>query len=177
MRHTLFIFTRQNITLASSHMSEYHAHHIFIGVMSRISIHSSFFPPRKCTFMVAYAQYKLAARASKCNNQTAKSSGGGGSGSGGGRRKWQRNNQTAKSSGGGGSGSGSGGGWRKWQRQWWRQWWRQQQWKRRRQWQRSAAAAMTAAAAAAAQRGGGSSSGSGRSGSINRELYVDRMRC
>ena len=42
MRHTLFIFTRQNITVASSHMSEYHAYYIFPGMMSRISIRSSF---------------------------------------------------------------------------------------------------------------------------------------
>jgi hypothetical protein len=38
LRHTRFIFTRQNITVGSSHMSEYHAHHIFPGVMSHISI-------------------------------------------------------------------------------------------------------------------------------------------
>jgi len=43
LRHTLFIFTRQNITVVSSHMSESHAHHIFPGVMSHISIRSSFF--------------------------------------------------------------------------------------------------------------------------------------
>jgi hypothetical protein len=37
LRHTRFIFTRQNITVASSHMSESHTHHIFPGVVSHIS--------------------------------------------------------------------------------------------------------------------------------------------
>jgi hypothetical protein len=34
LRHTRFIYTRQNITVARSHMSESHIHHIFPGVMS-----------------------------------------------------------------------------------------------------------------------------------------------
>ena len=42
LRHTRFIFTRQNITVAASYMSKYHAHHIFPGVMSHISIRSIF---------------------------------------------------------------------------------------------------------------------------------------
>ena len=46
LRHTRFIYTRQNITVASSHMSEYYAHYIFPGVMSHISICLSFFPPK-----------------------------------------------------------------------------------------------------------------------------------
>jgi hypothetical protein len=37
LRHTHFIYTRQNITVASSHMSESHIHHIFPGMMSHIS--------------------------------------------------------------------------------------------------------------------------------------------
>ena len=49
LRHTHFIFTRQNITVAASHMSKYHAHHIFPGVMSHITILSIFFS-RNCSY-------------------------------------------------------------------------------------------------------------------------------
>jgi hypothetical protein len=56
LRHTRFIFTRQNITVASSHMSESHAHHIFPGVMSHISIRSSFSPPENVVILFLVSQ-------------------------------------------------------------------------------------------------------------------------